>query len=198
MKMTGTRTIAAPPEAVWDALLDPEVLRDCVPGCKAMSGSADEGFEATVTQKVGPVKATFTGKVEITDRMPPDSLRLEGSGKGGPAGFASGGASVRMAPSGAGTELSYDVDAKVGGKIAQLGSRVVDAFAARMADQFFERFQARVEGGPASEPTAADAAAVAPLPEAGAAPVDASPTEPDGPARAPEGERKGLVKRILG
>ncbi len=146
MEMTGTRTIAAPREAVWAALNDPDVLRDCIPGCTALTGSPEEGFEAVVTQKVGPVKATFKGAVTVSDAHPPERYRIAGEGKGGVAGFAKGGADVALAEVEGGTELSYAVDAKVGGKIAQLGSRLVDSFAARMADDFFDRFSARVEG----------------------------------------------------
>ena len=146
MEMSGTRTIAAPREAVWAALNDPDVLRDCIPGCESLTGSAEEGFEATVKQKVGPVKATFTGAVRVTDAVPPKSYRIAGEGKGGVAGFAKGGADVALAEVPEGTALSYAVDAKVGGKIAQLGSRIVDSFAAKMADAFFQRFQERVEG----------------------------------------------------
>jgi carbon monoxide dehydrogenase subunit G len=197
MKMNGTRTIAAPPETVWDAILDPEVLKDCVPGCTAMDGSAEEGFTATVTQKVGPVKATFKGGVEIKDMDAPRSLRLEGSGKGGPAGFASGGADVTLAPEGAATLLTYDVDAKVGGKIAQLGSRVVDAFAARMADQFFERFKERVEQDGAASAEAAASAAIAPEPEQAADGTDPAPVGTEDPPHTPDG-KKGFIKRIFG
>ncbi|UWQ20664.1 CoxG family protein [Jannaschia sp. W003] len=146
MELSGTRTIAAPREAVWAALNDPEVLRASIPGCTALSGSPEEGFEATVTQKVGPVKATFHGAVQLSDVRAPESYRIAGEGKGGVAGFAKGGADVRLAEVPEGTELSYDVDAKVGGKIAQLGSRIVDSFAAKMADAFFENFKTQVEG----------------------------------------------------
>lgn len=146
MQMTDSRTIAASPEEVWAAILDPEVLKACVPGCTEMSGSADEGFEATVVQKVGPVKATFKGTVVLSDMVPGQSLTLTGEGKGGAAGFAKGGADVRLVPVEGGTELHYDVDAKVGGKLAQLGSRIIDGFAKKMADQFFSNFQSAVEG----------------------------------------------------
>ena len=146
MDLTGSRTIAAPRAAVWAALNDAAVLKDCIPGCESMTGSPEEGFEAVVKQKVGPVKATFKGAVTLSNVVPPESYRIEGEGKGGVAGFAKGGADVRLAEVPAGTELTYAVDAKVGGKIAQLGGRVVDSIATRMADEFFERFKARVEG----------------------------------------------------
>ena len=146
MHMTDSRTIAATPEEVWAAILDPEVLKQCVPGCTEMSGSAEEGFEATVVQKVGPVKATFQGTVSLSDMVPGQSLKLSGEGKGGAAGFAKGGADVTLKKVEGGTELHYDVEAKVGGKLAQLGSRIIDGFAKKMADQFFSNFQTVVEG----------------------------------------------------
>ena len=146
MELKGSRSIAAPRDVVYAAMLDPEVLKSCVPGCQEMAGSPEAGFEATVVQKVGPVKATFKGKVDITDQNPPSSLRISGEGKGGAAGFASGGAVVTLSEEGEGTLLEYDVEAKVGGKLAQLGSRIIDGFAKKMADQFFETFQGVVEG----------------------------------------------------
>lgn len=157
MQMTDSRTIAASPEEVWAAILDPEVLKACVPGCTEMNGSADEGFEATVVQKVGPVKATFKGTVVLSDMVPGQSLTLTGEGKGGAAGFAKGGADVRLVPVEGGTELHYDVDAKVGGKLAQLGSRIIDGFAKKMADQFFSNFQSAVEGPQEGGDTAPEA-----------------------------------------
>lgn len=147
MELKDERDIAAPPDVVWAALLDADVLRQCVPGCTEMSGNADDGFEATVVQKVGPVKATFKGEVTLSDMKPPHSLTISGAGKGGPAGFASGGADVTLTEIEGGTRLSYDVTAKVGGKMAQLGSRIIDGFARKMADQFFADFQKTVEGG---------------------------------------------------
>ncbi|MGR3756577.1 MAG: CoxG family protein [Tranquillimonas sp.] len=146
MEMTGTRIIAADRETVWRHLNDAETLKACIPGCEELTGNADDGFEAVVKQKVGPVKATFKGAVTISDANPPESYHLSGEGKGGVAGFAKGGADVRLAEVPEGTELSYDVKAQVGGKLAQLGSRLIDGFARKMADDFFDRFKARVEG----------------------------------------------------
>ena len=146
MQMSDTRQIAATPAEVYAALLDPEMLKACVPGAKEVSGSIEEGFVATVVQKVGPVKATFKGEVEITDLVPDTSMRIEGAGKGGAAGFAKGGADVRLVATEGGCELSYDVEAKVGGKLAQLGSRIIDGFAKKMADQFFNNLQETLEG----------------------------------------------------
>ncbi len=151
MKMSDERVIAAEPSVVWAALLDPDVLKACVPGCQEMTGSPENGFEATVVQKVGPVKATFKGVVTLSEMNEPISLTLTGEGKGGAAGFAKGGADVTLAPEGEGTRIAYDVTANVGGKLAQLGSRLIDNFAKKMADQFFERFQAVVEGTDAVE-----------------------------------------------
>lgn len=146
MHMSDTRQISVPPAEVYAALLDPGMLQNCVPGAKEVTGSVEEGFEATVVQKVGPVKATFKGEVTISDLVPDTSLKIDGSGKGGAAGFAKGGAEVRLAEKDGGTELSYDVEAKVGGKLAQLGSRIIDGFAKKMADQFFENLQTSLEG----------------------------------------------------
>lgn len=182
MQMSDERQIAAPPETVWTALFDPEMLKACVPGCQELTGSAAEGYEAVVVQKVGPVKATFKGTVTVKDVVEGQSCTLSGEGKGGAAGFAKGDAHVRLSPGeDGGTLLSYEVDAKVGGKLAQLGSRIVDGFARRMAGEFFTRFQAEIEGpAPADTPTEAPQAD-ADSPEAGAAP-----------------EKKGWVKRVFG
>ncbi|ASM73301.1 MULTISPECIES: CoxG family protein [Roseobacteraceae] len=155
MKMTDTRQIDAPPAAVYAALLDPKVLQACVPGAQDVTGSPEEGFEATVVQKVGPVKATFKGQVTLSEMVENQSLTISGEGKGGAAGFAKGGADVRVTEKDGGTELSYDVEAKVGGKLAQLGSRIIDGFAKKMADQFFDNFKAAVEG-PAPEEAPVD------------------------------------------
>lgn len=155
MQLTDTREIAAPPEAVWAAILDPEVLKACVPGCQEMTGTPEDGFEAVVVQKVGPVKATFKGQVTLSDMQAPASLTLSGEGKGGAAGFAKGGAKVSLSPSDTGTTLHYDVEAKVGGKLAQLGSRIIDGFAKKMADQFFTNLKEQIEGP--ADPDAAEA-----------------------------------------
>ena len=162
MQMSDTREIAAPTDIVWRAILDPEVLRACIPGCESLSGSVEEGYQAVVKQKVGPVSATFTGVVQLSDIVEGRSLRISGEGKGGVAGFAKGGADMVLEPTETGTRLSYTVDASVGGKIAQLGSRIIDGFARKLADEFFTRFQDAVEG-PEEEPeTQAEAAEEAP------------------------------------
>lgn len=147
MELKGSRVIAADRATVWARLNDADTLKACIPGCEELTGSPQEGFEAVVKQKVGPVKATFRGGVTLSDVVPGESYTITGEGKGGVAGFAKGAAAVVLAdaPDG-GTELTYDVEAKVGGKLAQLGSRLISGFARKMADQFFERFQDTVEG----------------------------------------------------
>jgi carbon monoxide dehydrogenase subunit G len=156
MNLSDSKTINADPATVYAALLDRDVLASCVPGCKEMTGSPEEGFEATVVQKVGPVKATFKGAVELSEMVENESLTLSGAGKGGAAGFAKGGANVRLEADGEQTILHYDVEAKVGGKLAQLGSRIVDGFAKKMADQFFTAFQDAVGAPDADEETPED------------------------------------------
>lgn len=156
MQMNDTRVIKATTSEVWAAILNPEVLKDCIPGCTEISGSPADGFEATVTQKVGPVKATFKGAVTLSEMIENESLKISGEGKGGAAGFAKGGAIVRMETIPEGTQLSYEVEASVGGKLAQLGSRIIDGFAKKMADDFFNRFQAAVEGPTSEDETVAE------------------------------------------
>ena len=148
MQMSDERDIKVDRATVWAALLSPEMLMECVPGAQEVSGTPEEGFDAVVVQKVGPVKATFKGRVTLTDMIEGESLTLNGEGKGGAAGFAKGGAKVRLEDSETGTRLIYDVEAKVGGKLAQLGSRIVDGFAKKMADQFFTNFEQALEGPP--------------------------------------------------
>lgn len=156
MQLSGQRDIKADPATVWAALLDRAVLRASVPGCESMTGTADSQFEAVVVQRVGPVKATFTGVVTLSDRVEGKSLTIKGEGKGGPAGFAKGGAHVTLEPIEGGTRLAYTVEAHVGGKLAQLGSRIIDGFAKKMADEFFTRFQDTVEDDGAPDAEIAD------------------------------------------
>lgn len=155
MELTGSRQIAADRATVWAALNDPEVLKAAIPGCQSMSGSPETGFQAVVKQKVGPVSATFNGAVALSNVAPGVSYTISGEGKGGAAGFAKGAADVRLEDAEGGTLLSYDVRANVGGKLAQLGSRLIDGFAKKLADQFFENFQKAVDAPPA--PVAAEA-----------------------------------------
>ncbi|RTL48985.1 MAG: carbon monoxide dehydrogenase [Bradyrhizobiaceae bacterium] len=141
MQMNGSERIAAPKEAVWAALNDPEILKQCIPGCEKLEKTLDTEMTATVTLKIGPVKASFNGKVTLSDIDAPNGYRIMGEGAGGVAGFAKGGANVRLeseAPDV--TILHYDVDAQVGGKIAQLGGRLIDSTAKKLAGEFFTKF----------------------------------------------------------
>jgi carbon monoxide dehydrogenase subunit G len=140
MEMHGEERIAAPRQLVWEALNDPDVLRDCIPGCQALEKSSDTEMSATVKIKIGPVSATFKGEVMLQNINAPESYTISGEGKGGIAGFAKGGADVKLVEDGAETVLSYEVKAQVGGKLAQLGSRLIDSTSKKLAGQFFTRF----------------------------------------------------------
>lgn len=146
MEMNGSHMIPADRQRVWEALNDPDVLRQCIPGCKELEKSSDTEMSATVVAKVGPVKATFKGEVTLENLNPPESYTITGEGKGGIAGFAKGGADVKLTEIDGGTQLDYDVEAKVGGKIAQLGSRLIDSAAKKMANEFFSNFSERLGG----------------------------------------------------
>ena len=170
MDITGEYRIPASREKVWAALNDPETLRASIPGCESLERVSDEGFAATVVAKVGPVRAKFKGQVTLSDLNPPEGYKISGEGKGGAAGFAKGGADVKLvAESGEMTVLSYTARADVGGKLAQLGSRLVDATAKKMADEFFENFRAQLTGPePAPEPEAVPV----PMPAGAAEPAE--------------------------
>jgi hypothetical protein len=202
MDMTGEYRIPAPRQRVWEALNDPEVLKAAIPGCEELNKVSDNELEAKVRAKVGPVSATFTGKVTLNDLNPPTSYRIAGEGKGGAAGYAKGGAEVNLAEDGAATILRYSAKADVGGKLAQIGSRLIQGTAKKMADDFFGKFStivgdryaaespapAAVEAAvPPSpwEPAGAPAAAAAPIPAA-APPQPAPPPAPKPVAFQPE------------
>ncbi len=144
MDMSGERRIAAPRQAVWNALNDTEILKSCIPGCESLVRSGENDLKATAAVKIGPISARFSGVVHLTDLDPPNSYRISGEGQGGVAGFAKGGADVHLADDGADTLLSYVVKAQVGGKMAQLGARLIEATSKQMADLFFDRFTAIV------------------------------------------------------
>jgi carbon monoxide dehydrogenase subunit G len=146
MDMTGEYRLAAPRSKVWQALNDVEVLKQSIPGCEEIEKTSDTEMTAKVTAKVGPVKARFAGKVTLSDLDPPNGYRISGEGTGGVAGFAKGGATVHLADDGDGTLLTYTVEAHVGGKLAQIGSRLIDATARKMAGEFFTRFAEAVDG----------------------------------------------------
>jgi uncharacterized protein len=164
MDMTGERRIPAPRQTVWEALNNPEVLKVSIPGCESLEKLADDQMKATAAVKVGPISARFTGKVQLTDIDPPNGYRISGEGQGGVAGFAKGGANVALADDGPDTLLSYQVNAQVGGKLAQLGGRLIDATAKQMADAFFDRFSKQVqEMSPEGAETAAGRAMAEPV-----------------------------------
>jgi carbon monoxide dehydrogenase subunit G len=143
MEMSATRVIPAPPGKVWEGLNDPDTLKECIPGCESFTRETDTKWMAVVAAKVGPVSARFTGAIELTDVAPPTSYTLNFKGQGGAAGFANGEARVSLSPApGNQTSLAYTAKAQVGGKLAQIGSRLIDGVAAKLADDFFERFAA--------------------------------------------------------
>ncbi|NYZ10976.1 carbon monoxide dehydrogenase subunit G [Azospirillum sp. RWY-5-1] len=176
MDMSGQYRIEAPRERVWAALNDPEVLRQCIPGCEEVQKLSDTEFTAKVAAKVGPVSAKFSGKVTLSDLDPPHGYTITGEGSGGAAGFGKGGANVRLEPEGDSvTLLSYTAHAQVGGKLAQIGSRLIDGTARKMAEDFFAKF-ARTVGTPA--PVEAPAPVTAAAAEETAAPTSASVSTP--------------------
>ena len=147
MTMNGSVTLPADRQTVWDALNDPEVLKACIPGCQELTRTEDGGFAATAKIKIGPVSATFKGAVTLSDIDAPNGYRISGEGQGGVAGFAKGGAKVALSDGeGGGTKLDYDVEANVGGKIAQLGGRLINGVAKKYADEFFTNFAKKVGG----------------------------------------------------
>jgi len=145
MTMSGEQQLTAPREQVWAALNDPEVLKACIPGCESLEKLSDNEFAAVATNRIGPVKARFKGKVRLTDLDPPNSYKISGEGDGGIAGFAKGGATVALTDKDGGTLLSYNVEAHIGGKLAQLGQRLVNGAAKKLADDFFTKFAAAVK-----------------------------------------------------
>jgi carbon monoxide dehydrogenase subunit G len=169
MEMTGEFRIPAPRQRVWEALNDPEILKQSIPGCQTLEKVSDTEFNGKVVASVGPVRATFGGKVTLSDLDPPQSYTISGEGSGGVAGFAKGGAKVNLAEDGGATVLHYEVQAQVGGKLAQVGSRLIDGVARKMASDFFGRFAAAVAPEPtptaAVEPIKSEAAAAAPAAE---------------------------------
>ena len=172
MQMNESRLVPAAQDKVWSALNDPEVLAKCIPGCQKLELTAPNEMTATVVIKVGPVKASFSGKVTLSDIDAPNGYRISGEGSGGVAGFAKGGATVKLTAEGPdSTRLDYAVDAQIGGKLAQLGGRLIDATAKKLAGEFFENFAAALSP---------------PAPEA---PAEAEATE--------EGEKKGWFKKLI-
>ena len=169
MEMTGEFRIPAPRQRVWEGLNDPEVLKQCIPGCQALEKVSDTEFNGRVIASVGPVRATFGGKVTLSDLNPPQGYTISGEGSGGVAGFAKGGAKVNLAEDGAATVLTYAVQAQVGGKLAQVGSRLIDGVARKMANDFFGHFAAVMapeQPAPAAAAAEPEAVEVEPSPSA--------------------------------
>ena len=184
MQMQGKRSINASRAEVWSALNDPEILKACIPGCDELEKTSGTTFEASIVQKVGPMKARFKGSVELSEIIMEQSYTITGEGKGGAAGFAKGHARVHLSNDGDATLLTYDSEAKVGGKLAQLGSRLIDGFARKLTDEFFNRFKQAVEG---------------PEPETDgqASADDEAATKTVTGADTPDGKKKSWLKRIV-
>ena len=211
MKMNGEFRVPTDRETVWRALNDPEVLKECLPGCQEIEKTSETEMTATLTIRVGPVKATFAGGVTFSDLDPPNGYTLAGQGQGGAAGFASGEARVRLIEEGGDTVVQYECDAKVGGKLAQIGSRLIDSTAKKLARQFFDTFAEQLGGGveegdagaadaspgaaaasQPDQPPQAAAQSAEPAPPEGAAPAQDAAAEGAGPALPPAKQRMGL------
>jgi uncharacterized protein len=210
MKMDDTQRVPAPQAKVWAALNDPDILGKCIPGCERLEMTSPTEMLGAVVVKLGPVKANFTGKVTLSDLDPPNGYRISGEGSGGVAGFAKGGATVTLTPEEpSATLLHYVVDAQIGGKLAQLGARLIDSTAKKLAGEFFQAFAEAVAGAEAplaalkphaAPETAARAVFPPPIPDAAPVAPLVAPT-PVVPARKPEGWLRRLiaaVRRLLG
>jgi uncharacterized protein len=168
MEIKGEYKIAAPREKVFAALNDPTILQACIPGCESLEKTSDTEMKAKVRMRIGPVSASFSGKVTLSDLDPPNGYKISGEGQGGAAGFAKGGAVVTLREEGTETVLNYNVDAQVGGKIAQVGARLIDGTARKLADEFFSKFATMVGGPPPAETPVAAAPVAAPAASAAA------------------------------
>jgi hypothetical protein len=153
MEIIGEQLIPLPQQRVWEALNDPEILKACIPGCENIEKISENEYKIVMTAAVGPVKAKFNGKLHLADLNPPDSYSLSFEGSGGAAGFGKGSANVTLSPENNGTKLSYSAKANVGGKLAQIGSRLIDGVAHKMADDFFKRFNATVAPAASAQAT---------------------------------------------
>ncbi|HTQ13992.1 MAG TPA: carbon monoxide dehydrogenase subunit G [Rhizomicrobium sp.] len=191
MDFSGRYTIPAPPDAVWTALNDPEVLRACVPGCQSLAKSGEDRFDATATLRIGPVKATFKAGIVLSEMDPPRRCVLKGEGQGGVAGFARGEAEVLLAPDGDGTVLVYTAKATVGGRLAQIGQRLIDGAARQIADEFFSKFAARLSPQVAIEASEAERIAAAPQMA-----IQSEPAMPVSDTPVAEGRREGVAPEI--
>lgn len=183
MELSNTRIVPAPPAAVWDALNDPAVLKACIPGCESFERTGDNAYALVMSARIGPVAARFNGKMTMSDIDAPNAYTLNFEGQGGAAGFARGEARVSLAPEGEQhTALTYAAKAQVGGKLAQVGSRLIDGVAAKMSDDFFARFAARFT--PSQHGVAGGATTAAPSPPADATvKTESAPIKPPGGAQ---------------
>ena len=215
MKMNGEFRVPIDRETVWRALNDPEVLKECLPGCQEIEKTSETEMTATLVIKVGPVKATFAGGVTLSDLDRPNGYTISGQGQGGAAGFASGEAKVRLEDEGGETVVHYDVDAKVGGKLAQIGSRLIDSTAKKLSKQFFDSLAEKLGGSeeaeeaeaaaapepepvepaqpePPAEPTPPPPEPEPPAAQPAEAPAADAPADPAGPPLPPAAQRMGL------
>jgi uncharacterized protein len=187
MKLNGSQTIPASRETVWKGLNDPAVLKQCIPGCDSLTQESPTDLNGTIKLKIGPVTASFSGKVTLSDLNPPESYRISGQGQGGLAGFASGGANVKLTAISANeTQMDYDVDAQIGGKLAMLGSRLIDSTAQSLAQQFFTKFASLMK------------AQAAPAPATVAKKVEKAPTGrsvKEAPAKKKAPKKKAVAKK---
>ena len=204
MQMTGQRVLPVPPREAWDALNDPEMLKSCIPGCESITATEPLRYELVMAARIGPVAARFKGRLTQSDVVEPQSYRIEFDGQGGAAGFGKGLAAVRLSPVDAGTQLDYDVSAQVGGKIAQVGSRLVDSAARKIADDFFSCFEAKLVERVRATAEAAGAAPIEPgqpTPAEGRAAAGATQSGTAGgeaPAPAPEPAETTQRNRWIG
>ena len=191
MEFAGRYLIPASPEAVWAALNDADILKACISGCDRMEKTDPTHYQAAVTLKIGPMKATFKGNVALEDLQPPHRATLKGEGQGGVAGFAKGEAQIELTPEADGTTLTYTAKATIGGKLAQIGQRLIDGAAKQIADDFFTRFSAAV--GAAHAGSASVAATDSPVASTEPPPLVETVASP---AVAPEGKREGVAPEI--
>jgi hypothetical protein len=201
MKLTGEQKLALPRDRVWQALNDPEILKRCVPGCDTFEPDGPNRYNVGMSLAVGPVKARFRGKLTLADIVPPQSYSLTFEGSGGAAGFGKGSANVKLTDIDGGTLLAYDMDAQVGGKLAQVGTRLIDGVSRKIADEFFTRFARAVSTGvdqeaPAAAVSAPASAAVAPA--AVASPTRAPAAVTVAPAPAPAAGGSSATIAVLG
>ncbi|USG59709.1 carbon monoxide dehydrogenase subunit G [Sneathiella marina] len=192
MQMNGEELISASRERVWEALNDPEILRQAIPGCESVEKTGDDAFAATVKVKIGPVKATFKGDVTLSNIDAPNGYTITGEGKGGAAGFGKGGADITLKDADNGTLLAYDVNASVGGKMAQIGSRLIDGTAKKLAGEFFTSFNELVSNAASDEGEVP--ATAAPSSDQSEAPIIAEDTEEKAAPQQPETPSQGWMK----